>query len=100
MDTIFSLCHVLWPRLIVVSLVKALRIIVDLMRIWDQYSLRICIQDKNSLKGRHSLRMCIQDKNILVRTYLVNIWMGYVPREVVVFKFMPPSVDPLILIFS
>lgn len=54
-DTVFSMCHALWPGLIIVSLVKALvRKIMDWISIWDWYSLRICIRDKNSLEDQYS----------------------------------------------
>ena len=91
MDIIFSLCHVLWLRLTTVSLVKAQKRMVYWISIKDQYSLRIVSKIRIASRT-DSLRMCIQDKNSLVRTYLVNIRMGYVPREVVVSKFMPPNI--------
>lgn len=60
-DTMLSMCHVLWPGLTIVSLVKALvGIMVDWINICDQYSLRIWTLTRTN---RHKSSTLIQDKN-------------------------------------
>jgi len=108
-DTLFSMWHVIWTRITLVSLVKTLvGRTMDWISIWDWYSLRFrtliktnfhksstLIQDKNSLEDYHFLVLSIVTGGLgngPMRTYLVNTRVGYVLREAVVSKFMPPNI--------
>ena len=73
-DTILSMCYVLWPRLTIVSLVKTLiGIMVDWINIWDQYSLRIWTLTRTN---RHNSSTLIQDKNgAKMGIKMAQIWM-------------------------